>query len=113
MFDDATVPRRITWQETFTEIINDLDGSLTGLGPNSWASFYYPHNEQPECVHSPLIHDGLICDGTVQMRRIAFWGYTPDHFRMSQIKIARWDQEIKDAVLATNQTKFAFEQDVE
>lgn len=82
VFDDATVPRRIAWQETFTEIINDLDGSLTGLGPNSWASFYWPHNEQPECVHEPVIYDGLICDGTVEMRRIAFYDYKPDHFAM-------------------------------
>lgn len=28
---------RIYWQEPHREIINDLDGSLTGLGANSWA----------------------------------------------------------------------------
>jgi len=41
VFDDATVPRRIKWWTPFREIIHDLDGSLTGLGENSWATFYY------------------------------------------------------------------------
>jgi len=48
-FDDATVPRRIKYQFPFREIINDLDGSLTGLGANTWATYAYPHTDQPEC----------------------------------------------------------------
>lgn len=82
VFDDATVPRRIKWQETFREIIHDLDGSLTGLGPDSWATFYYPHLDQPECTHDPNVYDGLICDSRIQLRRIAFDGFSPNSFRM-------------------------------
>lgn len=65
LIDDATVPRRILFQEPFREIIKDLDGSLTGLGPNSWATLDYPHVHQPECTVSSEVHDGVICDNTV------------------------------------------------
>lgn len=48
-FDAATVPRRINWGFPYREIIYDLDGSLTGLGPKTWATPYWVHNVQPEC----------------------------------------------------------------
>ena len=54
--DDATVPIRIHWNVPYREIILDLDGSLTGLGANSWATFYYPHLMQPECQLSMEVH---------------------------------------------------------
>lgn len=33
----TNVPLRIHWQHPWREIIHDLDGSLTGMGPDSWA----------------------------------------------------------------------------
>jgi len=39
----------VFYQEPRREIILDLDGSLTGLGANSWATAYWKHNEVPEC----------------------------------------------------------------
>jgi hypothetical protein len=48
-FDDATVPQRIKYQFPWRAIFLDEDGSLTDLGPNTWATFYYRHHEQPEC----------------------------------------------------------------
>jgi hypothetical protein len=41
--------KRIWYQAPFREIIHDLDGSLTGLGADSWAVFAQPHLYQPEC----------------------------------------------------------------
>lgn len=43
------VDKRIKYQFPYNGIYNDLDGSLTGLGANTWATFYYPHLLQKEC----------------------------------------------------------------
>jgi hypothetical protein len=45
VFDDATVPRRIHYTIPFRAIFYDLDGSLTGKGPGSWATSYFRHHE--------------------------------------------------------------------
>jgi hypothetical protein len=44
-FDDATVPRRIGWTTFRKGIFHDEDGSLTGIGPDTWATTYYKHND--------------------------------------------------------------------
>lgn len=44
-FDPETVPRRIKYQVPFKAIFHDLDGTLTGKGPDSWASFWYKHHD--------------------------------------------------------------------
>ena len=94
-FDDATVPRRINWQFPYREIIHDLDGSLTGLGENSWATPYYPHNMAPGCQRSQEVHGGIICDGTNSIRRIAFYGVTPDGMMTGMnLKFALWNDDI-------------------
>jgi hypothetical protein len=46
---DSSVTRRVFYQTPRREIILDLDGSLTGLGPRSWATAYWKHNDVPEC----------------------------------------------------------------
>ena len=77
-FDDATVPRRIRYQFPFRPIFYDTDGSLTGLGSHSWATGYFPNLEQPECEYDEATRekfDGVICDGTVTIRRVVFYGY--------------------------------------
>ena len=43
------VKRKIMYHTPFRGIFLDLDGTLTGLGPNTWATKNYPHLEQPEC----------------------------------------------------------------
>lgn len=51
----TNTPRRIKYDEPHREMILDLDGSLTGLGENSWAVSGRPHLGgaphlyQPEC----------------------------------------------------------------
>ena len=43
-FDEATVPRRIGYSYPFRGIFADMDGSLTGLGENTWATMDLSHN---------------------------------------------------------------------
>jgi hypothetical protein len=73
-FDDATVTKRIRYGYPYKAIFRDKDGSLTGKGPESYASFYTKHLAQVECEILLDMYDGVTCDNTVQIRRIVFWG---------------------------------------
>lgn len=77
---DSSVPQRIRYQYPYRAIFHDQDGSLTGQGKKSWATPYWPHNDQPECKVSTAEHDGIVCPRSVQVRRVAFWGYAPGSF---------------------------------
>jgi hypothetical protein len=59
-------------------IFFDADGSLTGLGPNTWAIAHFLHNQQPECKTDLNAYGGQICDSTVQVRRIVFFEANPN-----------------------------------
>jgi len=76
-YDEETVPRRIRYQKHFKAILYDLDGTLTGMGPNSWATPFYEHMDQPGCRKSEERHAGAVCDNSVTIRRIAFHGMKP------------------------------------
>ena len=65
VFDDATVPQRIFYQLPWRGIFLDLDGSLTGLGANSWATPNWIHNNVPECTVSMNKYNGLICTSAI------------------------------------------------
>jgi len=95
---DASVPKKIWYQYPFRGIWNDLDGSLTGKGANSWATAYFLHNEQPECQKNLAVYDGLICDNTAQVRRIAFNNIAPSSFDYMDMKIARYDDSVMASV---------------
>jgi len=41
-FTDVT--KRIVYQYPYRAIFSDLDGSLTGKGPGSWATYYHEHH---------------------------------------------------------------------
>ena len=63
------------------------------------------------------MHDGVICDNTVQIRRISFNQYSPWSLHGQKIKVAKWDHDIEDLLLAANVTNnetdlWDFEQDV-
>jgi len=64
-FDANTVPKKVWYQYPFRGIWNDQDGSLTGLGANSWATAYFKFNEQNECTKDLAVYDGIICDNTI------------------------------------------------
>jgi hypothetical protein len=63
-FDEATVTRRISWNFPGRAILHDLDGTTTGMGPNSWATPYFKHNHQPECKRDEA-NEALYCDNRV------------------------------------------------
>jgi hypothetical protein len=62
---DATVTKKIRYQYPFKAIFHDTDGSLTGKGANTYATFDYPHHIQPECTLEKDVYDGVTCDNTV------------------------------------------------
>jgi hypothetical protein len=74
--------------------LHDLDGSLTGLGENSWATPYRAHHNLKECQYSAK-HNGTICDGTIQVRRVDFNSYLPSGILTGmKMKILPYDDEI-------------------
>lgn len=88
----TNVTKRIKYQPLKKEIYYDVDGSLTGLGPKSWATAYWTHNEQPECTHDPDLYDGLICNSTVQVRRLHLHNFIGDLANQS-MKILKYDDD--------------------
>ena len=69
-FDESTVPRRIRYQYPFRGIFWDLDGTLTELGPDSYATWNYKHNQWSEACYltEEDKYNGIICDDRVQIR---------------------------------------------
>jgi hypothetical protein len=59
----VSVNKRIRHQYPYNGIFFDVDGSLTGWGPGSWATSYYPHLDQQHCMRQQdgTPYDGLIC----------------------------------------------------
>ena len=90
---DASVVARIRYQYPFRAIFHDKTGSLTGV-EGGWATPYWKHLEQAECTVDALTYDGIICDNTVQVRRVAFHGYQPSNvFRGMDLRIAPYDEQ--------------------
>lgn len=89
------VPVRIRYQTPFRAIFHDLDGSLTDLGANTWAVAYWLHLEQPECFYDSatlFTYGGILCDSSVEVRRLAFWGAQRNaDFRNQEMKILKFD----------------------
>jgi len=87
----VNTPRRISYQFPFKGIFHDLDGTLTNKGPNTYATAYFKHHEQPECTVDLTVFDGVTCDNTVAIRRIAL--HSPDPAEMSglPLMVLRYD----------------------
>ena len=103
---DATVTRKVWYQYPNRGIWYDIDGTLTGKGAGSWATAYFLHNEQTECTIDLDVYDGLTCDNTAQVRRIAFHGAAPGTFNNMNIKIAKYDDAAMNALSATDFTAY-------
>ena len=101
VFDDS-VTLKIRWQYPERTIFADETGELTGLGANTWAVPYWPHLMQPECAEDALV-GGIICDNSVQVRRIAFFGGSPSHFFGMPLKIAPYDNALVASLRASNE----------
>lgn len=96
-FDEETVTRRIMWNFPERAILYDLDGSTTGMGPNSWATKYYKHLDQPGCKRDE-VNEAVYCDNSVQIRKLEFKGLSPKHrFKMQAFRILPFD----DATMVT------------
>ena len=97
-YDPSSVDYRIRWHYWQTAIIMDLDSTTTNqVAGLSWATPNLPHNNQPECVvdTSPTCEFGcgLICDGSVQVRSVWFYGYYPNTFTNKILKIINWSSD--------------------
>lgn len=73
LYFDETVLIRVRYTVPWRTIFFDKTGSLTGLEPNSWFVPYWHHLLQPEC-QAKREWGGIICDSTIQVRRIALSG---------------------------------------
>jgi hypothetical protein len=61
----SSVAKKIKYGYPFKAIFRDLDGTLTGKGPESYASFYTMHLAQKECEVLLDEFDGVTCDNSV------------------------------------------------
>lgn len=94
---DATVTKRIKYGYPYKAIFHDMDGSLTGKGANSYTSFFAEHLMQKECEHLPEEYNGVTCDNTVQIRRLAFHGATPSSkMKGMGFRVLTWDDDLID-----------------
>lgn len=88
------VSRKILYQYPERGIFHDLDGSLTGLGADTYASANFLHNsEQPECTLDEDQFHGVICDNTVQIRRVVFYDYAPEHFKNMELRVLPFERQ--------------------
>jgi hypothetical protein len=95
----TNVDKKIMYQYPHKAIYYDTDGTLTGKGPQSWATFYYPHHDQSECEHLEDTYNGVVCDNNVQIRRVAFWDWKPNGlFAGMGFKILKYDDDIIGAM---------------
>jgi hypothetical protein len=98
-FDDATVPRRIRWTTYRKGIFHDEDGSLTGLGADSWASTYWKHNDwtgidanwEAGCKIVNDTYDGFICDNSHTIRKILFYAPSGGSADGRPLFLWQWD----------------------
>lgn len=95
--DDGFTTR--TWNLTFVNstrinqtfpkkaIFLDMDGTLTDLGPNSWATHFYQHLINDDCFEDKRMN-GVVCKPNVTIRVLRLEG---DDIRRRSIWIANMD----------------------
>jgi hypothetical protein len=64
---------------------------------------------QSECTYDADKYDGVICDNSISLRRIAFHAATPASFKMQKIKVAKWETDFEAALKADSAALFEFE----
>jgi len=71
---------------------------LTKKGPNSWATPFFSYNVRPGCEKDD-VYNGITCDSSVQVRRVAFSGAVPSHkFSMRPAWIMKNDDELYEGM---------------
>lgn len=102
--------KRIRYQYPFKGIFLDMDSTLTGLGANSWATAFWQHNAaQPECTTDMALYDGLICDPSVQVRRIVMYGASPGSLKDRDLFVLPYDNSLVNGM--TEQELLDYEAD--
>lgn len=72
-----------------------MDGTLTGKGKDSYATFYQPHLMQPGCERNEEVYNGVICDSSAPLRRISFFGAQPSQLlRGIPMYVVKYDDHI-------------------
>lgn len=59
------------------------------------------------------VYNGIICNNSVQVRRIAFSGYSPDHFYRIAMKVAQYDDDIISALTEEEFEAWKYDDDKE
>ena len=96
--DEATVTKKVIYTNPQKQILHDMDGTFTGLGPNTWATHDYKHlTVLPECTLDRDVYDGIVCDSSIRLRRLAFRHQEPfDPFWLQPLEILPYDDETID-----------------
>jgi len=85
--DPATVQKTVLYSTPKQTIFRDLDGTMTGKGPNSWLLPPNKHLlvdscELKESTNGIEDASSIVCDNTYEARRIAFHGMPKNFFGM-------------------------------
>jgi hypothetical protein len=101
-----SVTKRIKYGFPYKAIFRDMDGSLTGKGPESYASFYTLHLAQKECETLLDVYDGVTCDNSVQIRRIVFYGASPGTLFGMGFRVLNWDDDLINGMSEEEKTAY-------
>jgi len=98
MMDPTTVTKKIRYQFPFKGIFHDTDGSWipekNGAG-EAWASSYWGHNlADPACSSDMDVYDGIICEGTVTVRKMLWYNFGPGSLENRSLYVLPYDDHI-------------------
>jgi hypothetical protein len=96
MYLDESVTRVFKYGTPFNGIYHDLDGSVTGLGPDSWATHFEASHIVPECQMDLIKWDGHVCNSSVQIKGINFFNGAPNDVVGIGLKILPYDDYLID-----------------
>jgi hypothetical protein len=93
------VAKKIRHQYPFRAIYYDTDGTTTGKGAQSWSTYFYEFHLQPGCEHAEETHNGVVCDNSVQVRRVIFHDWKPNGlFSGMGFKVLKYDDDVIGAM---------------
>jgi hypothetical protein len=85
------VVQKVRFNVPFREILQDEDGSLTGIEGGS-VTFSYPHLLYPGCTEDQDVFNGVVCDATVKLRRVLL--YKPSNpLLLMDLRVLRVDSD--------------------
>jgi len=61
-FFNTTGALRTKFSTPFTHIFHDLDGTLSGLGSDSYVVYDFPHLQTANCFADSANYDGFVCN---------------------------------------------------